>query len=153
MVPALLYFAKLEAGCEVEVPEGETVVPECNETVYGLKPSSMITTLATIVSLIVTFLTPLMGAMVDYTNHRRRIGRWVAFFLWCSVLPHLFISEATWFPLTVCLLIMATSVRGHALVLHAYLPDVSFAIGIWSVHLPAHCGSQLSIAPGVVCCS
>jgi MFS-type transporter involved in bile tolerance (Atg22 family) len=125
VVPALLYFATLEAGCEVELAEGETVLPECNETVYGLKPSSMITTLASILSLCVAVLIPLMGAIVDYTNHRRRIGRWITFFVCCSALPQLFISEETWFPLTICLLITTTSAMGHTLVLHAYLPDVS----------------------------
>ena len=60
VVPALMYFAKLEAGCEVEIPEGQTEVPVCNETVYGLKPSSLITTLASVVSVFVAITTPLM---------------------------------------------------------------------------------------------
>lgn len=61
VVPALMYFAKLEAGCEVEIPEGETELPECNETVYGLKPSSMITTLASVLSICIAICTPFMG--------------------------------------------------------------------------------------------
>jgi hypothetical protein len=58
VLPALLHFAKLEAGCEMEIPEGEVEIPECSETVYGLKPSSLITTMATILSLAVLLMTP-----------------------------------------------------------------------------------------------
>jgi MFS-type transporter involved in bile tolerance (Atg22 family) len=155
MVPALMYFAKLEAGCEVELPDGANELPECNETIYGLKPSSMITSMASVLSLCMALLTPLMGALVDYSNHRRRIGRCVAFFIACTALPQLFISEHTWFPLTICFLIMTTGAMAHMLALHAYLPDVSFVIDIWSMYLPAHGGSQLGIGPGAcsVCCS
>lgn len=61
VVPALMYFAKLEAGCEVEIPEGALEVPPCEGTVYGIRPSSLVTTLASVVSVVVAITTPLMG--------------------------------------------------------------------------------------------
>ena len=119
-----MYFAKLEAGCQVELEEGQTELPECNETVYGLKPSSLITTLVSVLSLLVAIMTPLMGAIIDYTHHRRRIGRILAFLYVCLIIPHIFMNESTWFPLTLCLLVMAMSAIGLTLALHAYLPEV-----------------------------
>jgi hypothetical protein len=32
---ALINLAKEAAGCETEAPPGETLVPECNETIHG----------------------------------------------------------------------------------------------------------------------
>ena len=147
VAPALLYFAKLEAGCEVEAPEGETRIPECNEKVHGMKPSSLITSLVGILSLVVAMLTPLMGAIIDFTPYRRRIGRFLAFSYMMTVVPHIFISESTWFPLAICLLLMAVAGVTLTLCLHSYLPDVSRVrvVGIcyirlhWmNVHLSDH---------------
>lgn len=125
VVPALIHFARLEAGCAVEIPEGETELPECNEKAYGLKPSSMVTTMTSVLSLVVALLTPLMGAFVDYTNHRRRFGRILSFCYVSAVLPLCFISESTWFPLLICILCMVMSAQTLTLVLHAYLPDLT----------------------------
>ena len=125
VAPALLYFAKLEAGCAVEAPEGETEIPECHETVHGMKPSSLITTLVGVVSLLVAMLTPLMGAIIDFTPHRRRIGRILAFSYMLTVVPHIFISESTWFPLAICLLLMAIAGVTLTLCLHSYLPELT----------------------------
>jgi hypothetical protein len=58
VLPALLHFAKLEAGCEMEIPDGEMEIPECSETLCGLKPSSWITIMATLLSLVVVLLAP-----------------------------------------------------------------------------------------------
>jgi hypothetical protein len=49
---AIINLAKKQAGCETEKPEGELKVPECDARVYGLKPSSLLTTYGTIVGLI-----------------------------------------------------------------------------------------------------
>jgi len=125
MIPALIYYGRLEAGCEVEIPEGESELPECNEKAFGLKPSSMITTMMSVLSLVVAFLTPLLGAFVDYTNHRRLFGRILSCCYVCAVLPLCFISETTWFPLTICILCMVITAQTLSLILHAYLPDLT----------------------------
>ena len=41
---AIINLAKKQADCETEKPEGELKVPECDARVYGLKPSSLLTT-------------------------------------------------------------------------------------------------------------
>ena len=125
VAPALLYFAKLEAGCEVEPRPGETQIPECHETVRGMKPSSLITTLVSFLSLVVACLTPLMGAIIDFTPHRRTIGRTLACVYVLTTVPHIFISESTWFPLAICLMLLAVAAVCLTLCLHSYLPEVS----------------------------
>jgi len=125
VAPALLYFAKLEAGCEVEAPEGETEVPECNKEVYGMKPSSFITTLTTVTSLLVACSLPLMGAIIDHTSHRRSVGRVLAFMYICCVVPHIFMSEQSWFPLALSVLVWSIFMLSLTLCLHSYLPELT----------------------------
>ncbi|CAB9526856.1 Major facilitator superfamily [Seminavis robusta] len=125
VVPSLVYFAKKEAGCQVELEEGQDELPPCNETVYGIKPSSMITTLVSIVSICVALMTPVIGAIIDTSRHRRLIGRCIAFFYCCVILPQVFISENTWFPLVICLMLQGCTIMALSLCLHAYLPDLT----------------------------
>ena len=126
LIPALVTFARMEVGCATEIPEGEDRLPECNKKVRGfVKPSSMITTTTSILSLCVAFFTPLFGAIVDYTHHRRTIGRVLAALYVCVLFPQIFISENTWFPLVILLLAMALIAVALTLVLHAYLPELT----------------------------
>ena len=41
---ALINLAKKSVGCLTEAPEGETSIPECDAKIYGLRPSSILTT-------------------------------------------------------------------------------------------------------------
>jgi len=41
---AIVHLAKKEAGCPTEIPEGYMEAPECDGRVYGLRPSSLLTT-------------------------------------------------------------------------------------------------------------
>jgi hypothetical protein len=69
IVPALLYLAKSAAGCVVEIPEGETTLPECNKTIHGLKPSSLITSLSSILGITMALFIPVAG-YADWLVHR-----------------------------------------------------------------------------------
>jgi len=62
---SLLRMAKEAAGCETEPPPGETVISECNETIYGIKPSSLLTTYTMVVGVASSAMLPLMGAVID----------------------------------------------------------------------------------------
>ena len=72
---SLVRPATEEAGCETEPMEVETKIPECRNEVYGMKPSSFVTTAASAIAIVVALLIPLVGAVIDYTSHRRLIGR------------------------------------------------------------------------------
>jgi hypothetical protein len=43
-------------------------IPECNETVYGIKPSSLLTTYTMVVGVISSATLPLIGAIIDHID-------------------------------------------------------------------------------------
>jgi MFS-type transporter involved in bile tolerance (Atg22 family) len=93
---ALIKIAKDEAGCQIEKLPGESKLPDCNEKVYGLKPSSLLSTFATVVGLLAAISMPLMGAIVDYTSHRRGLGRLMASIFCLSLFPTIFVNRQNW---------------------------------------------------------
>ena len=66
---ALLSKAKEVAGC-AEVPDDL-----CEGRVYGMRPSSFLTNIVTIVGLICACFIPLVGSIIDHTDHRRHVRR------------------------------------------------------------------------------
>jgi MFS-type transporter involved in bile tolerance (Atg22 family) len=98
---AIINLAKEEAGCITDIPEGEQQSPECNARVYGLRPSSLLTTYGTIVGLISAFSLPIVGALVDYTSHRKLIGLISAILHLCFIFAQIWINESNWFLMTI----------------------------------------------------
>jgi len=115
---ALLQSAKEAAGCD---PDG----PSCDATVYGIRPSSLLTTFSTIVGVISATFLPLMGAVVDYTSHRLAIGRWTSVLLTVMIVPSIFVSAETWFGLAILFLFMAIVGWMQTMVTYAYLPELT----------------------------
>ena len=122
---ALLNLAKQAAGCETEIPEGETTLPECNGKVYGIRPSSLLTTYSTVVGLVSSAMLPLVGSFIDHSRHRREAGRITALLLCVLLVPLVFVSEKTWFALAIILLIVAFLGWIHTSVAFAYLPELT----------------------------
>jgi MFS-type transporter involved in bile tolerance (Atg22 family) len=96
LATALIKIAKDEAGCQIEKLPGESKLPDCNEKVYGLKPSSLLSTFATVLGLVAAISMPLAGAIVDYTSHRRGMGRFMASIFCLSLFPTIFVSRQNW---------------------------------------------------------
>lgn len=66
-----------------------------------------------------------MGSIVDYTPHRRAIGRWMSVLYCLLIVPQIFISDKTWLAVT-GLLVVATFVGwAQTLVTYAYLPELT----------------------------
>jgi UMF1 family MFS transporter len=125
LAPALMNLAKEEAGCETEAPPGEHKVPECNETVYGIKPSSLFTTILTIVAVCSAPLLPLMGAIVDYTPHRRLIGRTVSSLFCATIFPLIFVNEDNWFLMTILFIVAFFIFMFQMVLAYSYLPELT----------------------------
>mmetsp|Transcript_62987 Transcript_62987/g.186036 ORF Transcript_62987/g.186036 Transcript_62987/m.186036 type:complete len:537 (-) Transcript_62987:375-1985(-) len=122
---ALLHLAKEEAGCETEPPEGETEVPDCDGRVYGIRPSSLLTTLSTVVALVSAALLPLVGSIIDHTPHRLLVGRVSAIVVVVLLFPFIFINENTWFAMGILVLFVAFAGWIHTCISFAYLPEVT----------------------------
>lgn len=122
---ALLRIAKEVAGCQTEPEEGEDEIPECDATFYGLKPSSLLTTYTMIVGVASAAMLPLMGAVVDYTPHRLRVGQVTSALFTILILPQVFLNEDNVFVMAI--LIMLSSFIGWAQtgISYAYLPELT----------------------------
>jgi UMF1 family MFS transporter len=125
LATALLKLAKEAAGCETEPPPGETKVPDCNNRIYGIRPSSLLTTYTIVIGVFSSILMPLMGAVVDYTSLRLKIGR-ISTVIWCVALfPSIFIGSKTWFPIAILTVIISLVGWVQTIVTYAYLPELT----------------------------
>lgn len=68
---SLIYLATEEAGC---IDENGVAIPDCDNTVRGFQPASLIANIAVISGLLSAFFMPFIGAIVDYTPYRRAMG-------------------------------------------------------------------------------
>ncbi len=82
LATSLLTLAKMEVGCDLDLNIGESmdVVDteggnnhECEGKVYGFKPSSLISIIATTSGILSCFLLPFLGAIVDFTRFRHTL--------------------------------------------------------------------------------
>jgi hypothetical protein len=83
---ALLRTAKISVGCEVscegaDCPEDPIELADCNEKVFGFKPSSLLAVMGMIVGLLAAITMPVIGAIVDHTSYRWKIGAVSGFLL------------------------------------------------------------------------
>eukprot|EP00970_Alexandrium_tamarense_P011852 scaffold2578_cov197-Alexandrium_tamarense.AAC.18 len=116
---AVIHLARIDAGCEVEDNE-------CTgRTSYGIRPSSFLSLYSVIVGLASSALLPLLGAIVDYTSHRRAVGKLSAVVYCALLVPMIFISTTTWFPTCIVLIFSAFVGWIHSGVAFAYLPEMS----------------------------
>jgi MFS transporter, UMF1 family len=122
---ALIRIAKEAAGCPTEPAEGETDIPECNETVYGIKPSSLLTTYTMIVGVASACLLPLMGALIDYTPYRLRAGRILSVLFTVLILPTIFLNEDNFFAVAIVQVVLSFVGWGQTALKHAYLPELT----------------------------
>lgn len=124
LAPALLRLAKVAAGCETEAIPGEDL-PECDGRVYGIRPSSLLTTYTIVIGLLSAALMPFMGAIVDYTPHRLRLGR-IMTAIYCVLLfPQIFISEHTWFAVAIIQIVVGFIGWGQTMLSYAFLPELT----------------------------
>lgn len=122
---AVINLAKEAAGCETEAPPGETLIPECNETIYGIRPSSYLATYTMIVGITSAAVLPLMGAVVDYSNHRLLVGKITTALFLLFTIPQLFVSADNWFVMAVFQVLVSIFGWGQTAITYAYLPELT----------------------------
>jgi len=122
---ALLRLARIAAGCQVDLEEGQIELPECTNTVYGIRPSSLLTTLMTAIGICSALLMPIVGATIDHTKYRRAVGRISAIIMTGVTFCQIYISQQTWFFIAICQVISAFFFIVHTLAALAYLPELT----------------------------
>lgn len=123
---AIMHLANIEAGC---MDENGIVIDRCENRVYGLKPSSIMTTIGVCSGLLSAFFMPLGGAMVDYTDLRRAVGTYSAFFIHIIQAVSIFVFLETWFILAILQVLAIFLFQVQVLATYAYLPDIARVVG------------------------
>lgn len=123
---ALLKLAYEAAGCETEPQHDDTYqVPECNEKVFGMRPTSLLTNIVMISGLASAALMPLVGSYIDHTNHRRTVGRISAACLVLFILLQIIALRYAWFIAAAIQVVVAFLYSVHLCATYAYLPELT----------------------------
>lgn len=134
--PALLQLAREAASsCENDSsPSNATALNATNATgcsgedeprVYGIRPSSLLTTYTMVVGIVSSVLLPIVGAVVDTTPHRRLLGRALSTAFCLLVFPQIFLSSSTWFAIAILHLLEAFVGWAQTLITYSYLPELT----------------------------
>mmetsp|Transcript_21205 Transcript_21205/g.50407 ORF Transcript_21205/g.50407 Transcript_21205/m.50407 type:complete len:419 (+) Transcript_21205:77-1333(+) len=127
---ALLRLATEAAGCDVDSEE------ECTNTVYGIRPSSLLTTYTMVVGVASSAMLPLLGAIVDYTSHRLLVGRIFSVLYTICILPTIFLNSNTWFGVAIVQVVVSFLGWAQTSVAYAYLPELTndeILLGQWTM--------------------
>lgn len=114
---ALLRLATADAGCNSPAT--------CENTVNGLRPSSLLTLTSAITGIVAAMLMPVFGAIVDHTRHRKLVGSLSAFIIVVITGVQIGISQSNWLVILVLEAIGGFTLLVHTTALFAYLPDLT----------------------------
>ena len=118
MGPALLELATEAAGCPNE--------QDCNARIWlFMKPSSLLSNIAIVTGITVSLGMPLIGAMVDYTNQRRRVGAYTAYLLAVSKGIEACVSQRTWVLVAAMQIVSGVVYFCHTTAGYAYNAELS----------------------------
>ena len=125
----MLRFAAMEAGGR-DMP------------IYGVKASSLLTMSTVIIGVFAGVSMPIVGALVDHTDHRKSLGAISAAVTVVAVGLQVMIAQSTWFP---CFILEV--IGGYFLIMHqvcalAYLPDLTHDLEAMSHYTAALMMSQ-----------
>eukprot|EP00816_Leptocylindrus_hargravesii_P010146 CAMPEP_0196818148 /NCGR_PEP_ID=MMETSP1362-20130617/64222_1 /TAXON_ID=163516 /ORGANISM="Leptocylindrus danicus, Strain CCMP1856" /LENGTH=487 /DNA_ID=CAMNT_0042196117 /DNA_START=13 /DNA_END=1476 /DNA_ORIENTATION=- len=117
---AILELAERDAGCD-DLKDDE----ECEETVYGIKPSSVVTLSNGVMSILAAVFMPACGAICDYTPYRRQVGYWSAMFLVILNAIQVSIVSGAWEISVLAAMASPWLFSLHQLVHYAYYPSLT----------------------------
>lgn len=117
---AILYLVEDDVGCG-DLDDNES----CEETVWGVKPSSITTFSTGISGLLGVVFMPICGAITDYTPNRRKWGMISAFVIIVINAIQIFVGKDTWEMLVVAAMIGPPLYFLHTILLYAYIVGLS----------------------------
>lgn len=115
--PALLELSSKAANCPS--------VQDCDARVFGMKPSSLLTNMAAGAGLISAISMPFVGAIVDHTSYRKRIGTFSAYALSFVKGLEVMISIDTWMYVAFLQVLTGLFYMTHITVTYAYISELS----------------------------
>jgi len=96
-----------------------------NEKIYGIRASSVLTVASIIVGVTAGVTMPVLGALVDHTNHRKIMGGISAGIVALAVGCQLILNKDTWFAVFILEIIGGYFLIMHQVCTMAYLPDLT----------------------------
>lgn len=126
-VNTVLLFAKIATQCRIKAAEAG-VTPEqaqCGPTFGDINPSSLLAMYATVIGVCSAMFLPLTGALIDYSHHRRLIGRISSTIFVLLQIPTIFLNERN-YPIILFMHGCAMFVGWIQMsMLFAYLPELT----------------------------
>jgi len=128
LATALIRLASDDAGCDF-FDDDEVERPECTNTIYGFRPSSLIPNIAVITGILSAFFMPIIGAVVDFTPHRRYLGITASVFIVAVQAIQIGVGAETWLAMAILQALNGFVYQILVLVCYSYLPDMSGIVG------------------------
>ena len=123
---ALIYLANEQAGC---LEADGTTVEDCDGRVYGFAPAALMANIAVVSGVLSAFFMPLIGAIVDYTDHRWVVGVVASTIMTVIQVVQIGTVSKTWFPMVILQAIAGFFYQMEVMAIYAYLPDMARAVG------------------------
>lgn len=127
--PALLKLASNAAAkandCNEDDDDYDADCGEDGGRIYGMRPTSLLTNIGVFSGLLSCALTPIFGSIVDHTPHRKAIGQGSAIILSIVKGIEIFVSESTWFTVSVLQVLNFVIYNAYLCAIYAYTAELS----------------------------
>ena len=127
MTTSLLWLSKNAAGCYDEATQ--SMIPECDKEIYGMKADSLITNIATLGAVLSALFMPICGAIVDYTPYRKHVGITTAVVLIVIQAVQIFTIQSTWLAMGILQGVAAFVYQLQLVTVFAYYPEIKRTAG------------------------
>jgi len=124
---SFVYLAQERAGC---IDEENEVIEDCDGRAYGFKPATFVSNIAVITSVLSVFFMPVIGAIVDYTKHRRNVGIAASALIILIQVIQIGTVQKTWLAMTILQAISGFLYQVLVMSIYAYLPDLADRVGV-----------------------
>jgi len=123
---AFVHLAQERAGC---LDENDEVIDDCDGEAYGFKPATFVSNIAVISSVLSALFMPVIGAIVDYTQHRKTVGVISSVLIILIQVIQIGTVQKTWLAMTILQAISGFLYQALTMSVYAYLPDMADQVG------------------------
>lgn len=136
---AIIFLASEQVGCVEPLENGVdddgssaiwVVTEDCDQRVYGaFRPASLVSNIAVISGVLSALFMPVIGALIDYTPHRRPVGILSALLIIAIQIAQIGTTSSTWMLMAVLQALAGFLYQIQVLGTYAYLPDIARIVG------------------------